>query len=546
MRYLLLFLALLPPSFAFAQQTEFTRQDTLRGTLSPLRSCYDVTFYDLNLRIRPEEKTIAGHNVIHFEAQQPFSRLQVDLFGNLSLDSILDASGNKLTFEREGNATFVDFAEEVAEGTQTQFTVFYHGKPRIAPRPPWDGGFTWQKDQYDRHWIGVSCEGLGASVWWPNKDHLSDEPDSMRIYLEVPEELYAVANGNLRSITRLTNDQKGYEWFVNAPINNYNVTVNIAHYRKFSEDFESISGETVDLDYFVLDYNIEKAREHFKQVKPMLRCFEQLFGAYPFPEDGYALVETPYWGMEHQGAIAYGNNYRNLENWDFDFIIVHESGHEYFGNSISVRDHAEMWIHEAFTTYAEALYLECLHDLEKATDYLMTQRKNIRNSVAILGPLGVNFNDWPGADMYYKGTWMLHTLRHAVNDDELWKKAIFDFHDKNRLSHMNTEEVIAFFEQATGKALAPIFYEYLRYTDVPTLEYELETKGDKVKLRYRWKVNEPGFALPVYVRFSPGGKWHRLEARADKWQKAKFKGMEVEQFELDPRRAYAQVRRVED
>lgn len=547
MRYLTLslFFFLIAWLPSHAQKSTFTRQDSLRGTLSTLRSCYDVTFYDLNLNIKPEQRSIQGFNRIHFTATQDFSRLQIDLFENMSLDSILDESGERLAFEREGNATFVSFPEKVTQGTKGHFTVYYQGKPRVAPNPPWDGGFTWQQDKYERHWIGVSCEGLGASVWWPNKDHLSDEPDSMRIYLEVPEELYAVANGNLRSLTKLADDQKGYEWFVNYPINNYNVTLNIAHYRKFSETFMSSSGEEIDLDYFVLDYNLDAAREHFKQVKPMLSCFEQLFGSYPFPKDGYALVETPYWGMEHQGAIAYGNNYRNMPEWNFDFIIIHESGHEYFGNSISVRDHAEMWIHEAFTTYSEALYLECRDNLQVATDYLLMQRKNIKNQVPMLGPLDVNYQDWPDADMYYKGTWMLHTLRSVINNDPLWKKIIFDFHDKNRLSHMNTQEVIAFFEQASGQELAPIFYEYLRYTDVPTLEYKMVQKGTKVRLFYRWKANETDFEMPVEVRLGENQEWIRLKPSRSKWQKKTFKNLSNPKLALNKARFYARLRKAD-
>ncbi|MGF1533404.1 MAG: M1 family aminopeptidase [Bernardetiaceae bacterium] len=360
----------------------------------------------------------------------------------------------------------------------------------------------------------------------------------MRIYIEANQELYAVANGNLRSILMRSDDYTGYEWFVSYPINNYNVTVNLAHYRHFSEVLSSTGGQDIPLDYYVLDYNLDKAQEHFAQVKPMLECFEELFGAYPFPNDGYALVETPYWGMEHQGAIAYGNNYRNLEEWDFDFIIIHESGHEYFGNSLSVKDHGEMWIHEAFTTYAEALYLECTQDLATATDYLMMQRENIRNQVPILGPLHVNYDRWPDADMYYKGTWLLHTLRNILDDDQAWKKIIYDFHDQHRLQSIDTEEVIAFFERRFGMKLSPIFYQYLRHTQIPVLEYRTEQKGNKTKVFYRWQANEAGFEMPVRVRLGKSDDWQRLSPKVGVWQSFSVPGTAGELL-LDERGFYA-------
>jgi aminopeptidase N len=500
MRFIILLLAITSWGSLHAQHT-FTRQDSLRGTLSPLRSCYDVTYYDLNVRVKPETKTISGYNEIQFKALSSFNEIQIDLFENMVIDQII-YQDYPLAFTREGNAVFIRFGQMVQQGTQGSIKVYYQGAPIVAARPPWDGGFTWTTDKEGRPWIAVSCEGIGASLWWPNKDHLSDEPDSMRIYCEVPESLMCVANGNLISTQKVPGAYKGYEWKVSYPINNYNVSLNIAHYAHFNDVYVS-QKDTLALDYYVLTYNLDKAKAHFEQVKPMLACYEQLFGPYPFWNDGYAMVETPYWGMEHQSAVAYGNNYKNNE-WGFDFIIIHESGHEYFGNSLSVADHAEMWIHEAFTTYAEALYLECVSggDFKKSIAYLETQKKRIANKEPILGPMGVNYHHWKDSDMYFKGTWMLHTLRSVVADDQRWFATIKKYTETFKRSIVNTEQTIDFFSRETGKNLRPVFNQYLRYAAIPKLKYYTEKKGKKLTFFYRWEAAEPGFNMPVKVRFA--------------------------------------------
>jgi aminopeptidase N len=523
-----------------ASQETFTRQDTLRGTLSELRSCYDVKFYDLNLRVKPDEKSITAYNVIHYEVVEDFDKIQIDLFENLEIDDISIQKGNdltKLNFKRDGNAVFIDFPSTQKKGTNTQLKITYHGKPRVAVRPPWDGGFSWAKDKKGRDWIGVSCEGLGASVWWPNKDHLSDEPDSMRIYCEVPKDLTCVVNGNLRSKQKLEGDFVGFEWFVSYPINNYNVSLNIAHYEHFQEKYTAKDGEKLDLDYYVLDYNLEAAKEHFKQVKPMLECYETLFGKYPFWNDGYALVETSYWGMEHQSAVAYGNNYINNE-FGFDFIIIHESGHEYFGNSISVNDHAEMWIHESFCTYAEALYVECTQDKKTAIKYLLGQKEKIGNKMPILGVLNVNYQSWEDADMYYKGSWMLHTLRAVVDNDELWYKTMYDFNQEFLIKNTNSEEVINFFNKKTGKDLTTVFHQYLKHLRPPNLLYKFEGK----KLLYKWDADVEGFEMPILAKTSKKGKYFRLNATS-KWQSMKLKSKKNKELFVNKGLFYAECER---
>ncbi|SFF05426.1 M1 family metallopeptidase [Thermoflexibacter ruber] len=525
MRYYLLFAVfsfLSQSLFAQENPLSFTHQDSLRGTLFPERACYDVTFYDLNLKIHPESQTIKGYNEIHYKASQDFQVLQIDLFENLQIDRILQGS-NLLKFKREGNATFVYFPEKQKQGSTNSIKVYYQGKPQIARRPPWEGGLTWTKDKEGNDWIAVSCEGLGASVWFPNKDHLSDEPDSIRLYFEVPKGLMCVANGNLISQKAVNNLYDSYEWKVSYPINNYNITFVVGKLAHFQDTYESKDKEKLALDYYVLAYNLEKAKTHFQQVKKMLACYEEKFGKYPFWKDGYALVETPFWGMEHQGAIAYGNNYINNE-LGFDFIIVHESGHEYFGNSISVGDHAEMWIHEGFTTYSDALFVECLTgSYDQYVAYLKKFKDKIQNLDPVLAPLGVNYRYWRGSDMYYKGAWMLHTLRSLLANDALWFKTLYDFHQTFKLSIVNSEQVIDFFCAKLGKQYRPILNQYLKYAKPPILKIYKRQKGKRLELHYKLEAQEPNFELPIRLKISDSKeKLPSLKPQKD-WQKIKLK-----------------------
>jgi aminopeptidase N len=482
-------------------QSAFTRADSLRGALRPERTCYDVTFYDLDIKVDPSTHKIEGSNSIYFNVNQDFKRIQLDLFENMAIDAVL-WKDEELPYQRDGDAFFVDFPATVKAGSREALKIKYSGVPTEAKRAPWDGGFVWKKDGNGKHWVGVACEGTGASLWWPCKDHLGDEPDSLRIAVTAPAGLKAVCNGNLRSVRDIDPQWSRWEWFVSYPINSYNVTVNIADYAHIHDTYTNETGDH-DLDYYVLVANEAKAREQFKQVKPMLAVFEQYFGDYPFWKDGYALVETPYLGMEHQGAIAYGNHYRpGYDGYDplnlkFDYIVIHESGHEWWGNSVSCSDHAELWIHEGFCTYSEAVYVEALWDRPMAERYLMSQRGNIVNQDAIVGPLDVNFNNWAGSDMYYKGAWMLHTLRNAVNDDALWWKTLRSFAIDFRIKNTNTNEVIAYFNQKLGKDYTWLFDEYLRHAKPPILAYKLKKKGTATEVTCHWIAANADFALPV-------------------------------------------------
>ncbi|GAB3498219.1 M1 family metallopeptidase [Spirosoma knui] len=510
-------------AWAQSPSQPFSHADSLRGGLRPERTSYDVTFYDLSVSVDPATRRIEGSNTIRYKVVKPFQRMQVDLFANMQVKSI--RQGNKsLAYTRDGNAMFITLNEAQPIGQTRELTITYAGSPLVAKNAPWDGGFVWRKDTttaQNADWVTVACEGTGASLWWPNKDHLSDEPDSMRIRCRVPKGLTCVSNGKFVSQKPVNGGrQTEWTWYVHYPINNYNVTLNITDYAHIQDTYTARDGQTLALDYFVLPGNREKAKIHFEQVKPMLACYEIHFGKYPFWQDGYKLVETPYWGMEHQSAVAYGNRYQN-NPFGFDFIIIHESGHEYFGNSLSCADHAEMWLHESFTTYAEALFMECTQGLPRTVEYLRNQRRLIQNRFPMVGPLGVNA-DQKDTDIYYKGSWMLHTLRHAVNNDANWFAAIKALATEKRLSIVTTDEVVTFLCAKTGVDLKPLFNQYLYTAALPVLEYKVNATGsNEVEISYRWVADADGFNLPIQVRGS-SGNWQTLQPTRQ-WSTTKLK-----------------------
>ncbi|POY38933.1 peptidase M1 [Solitalea longa] len=495
----------------------FTRADTLRGTLSPERTCYDVSFYHLDIKIDPVNKSINGYNDIRFKTVKEFKRMQVDLFENMKVEKIV-WNDLELKYKREFGAVFIDFPEKVKTGTTQTLRFYYSGKPIVAKRAPWDGGFVWTRDKQGDTWAGVACQGTGASLWWPNKEHQSDEPDSMMISVAVPSSLMNVSNGRLRSTVDLKNGFTQYNWFVSNPINNYDVTVNIGKYEHLKDKFNDL-----DLDYYVLRENVEKAKEQFKQVKPMLACFEKRFGPYPFYEDGYKLVDAPYLGMEHQSAVAYGNKYKNgylgndltgsgIGN-KFDFIIIHESGHEWFGNNVTAKDIADMWIHEGFTNYSEALYVECEFGYADYLAYENGYKHKVANDKPIIGPYGVN--EEGSGDMYYKGGLMLHTIRSIVGDD-IFFDILKGIQTKFKQQTVTTEDIIDFINKKSGRDLTKVFYQYLKYTHIPLLELK-EENGD---LLYRWKADVAGFDMPIKIAQAannwqfiyPTTSWQRLSA----------------------------------
>ena len=501
-------------SFQTVFSQTFTRKDSLQGGLGAERTCYDVLRYDLNIKINIQEKSIVGYNDISFKVVSDTKKIQIDLFENMQVDSIVFHS-KKLEYKREFNAVFIDFPTNLNTENTEKIRFYYSGKPIIAKRAPWDGGFVFTKDKQGKPWVAVSCQGTGASLWYPVKDSQSDEPDNgATIKVAVPNGLMNVSNGRLMGSENLKNGFTRWDWEVKNPINTYAITVNIADYAHIHDNLDDL-----DLDYYVLKENEEIAKTHFEQAKLMLTCFQSKFGAYPFKEDGYKLVETPYLGMEHQSAVAYGNKYTNgylgsdLSDTGigllFDYISVHESGHEWFGNSITSKDIADMWIHEGFTMYTEVVYLECQFGPEIAQKYMNGMKQNVSNDEPIIGPFGVNKEG--SGDMYYKGALLLNTLRHVIKNEDLWWKLLLNYSNTFRHKIIDTGTVINFFNTESGLNLTPIFNQYLRYTTIP----ELLIRINKNKLEYRWNASESNFNMPIdikvngkQIRIQPTLEWH--------------------------------------
>lgn len=529
MRHLIIFLVVgffstTIPSYS---QILHTHQDSLRGRLSNYRTCFDVTYYNLSLNIDILNKSLRGSNDIFFEVLVNTSQIQLDLFENLIIDSVF-LGKTKLSYTREGNAFFVTFPNELIKDKSYVVRVYYEGNPIIAKKAPWDGGWVFTQDSLKRPWVGVACEGIGASLWWPMKDHLSDEPDSMRMHFTVPSTLTAVGNGTLESVTTSQNT-KTYNWKVNYPINSYNVTCNIATYAHIKDYHVQSNKDTLAIDYYVLDYNKQKALKHFNQVHQMLTCYEYYFGPYPFFKDGYAMVETPYWGMEHQGAIAYGNDYTN-KIIDFDYIIIHESGHEWWGNNISVADHAEMWIHESFTTYSENLLVEYFYGYDMSVRYLNLNKPLIKNESPIIGPLDVNYEGWVDSDMYYKGAWILHTFRNVLKNDSLWFSILKGMQQDLALQTVNTEDIIQYINKTTDADYTWFFKQYLYNSKPPILEYYIEKRKKNIRIYYRWMNTQPDFVMSIPLKLTskqnlfitPNGQSQYVELKNKEYNKDFF------------------------
>ncbi|MCX7987461.1 MAG: M1 family metallopeptidase [Bacteroidales bacterium] len=495
----------------------FSRADSLRGALSSYRSCYDVKHYDLSVKFYPDRKTISGKVTFQAKAVRDFNTLQIDLYPNMRIDSIV-YKGKILSYRREYGAVFVNFPEIIKAESSFRFTVYYAGKPQRARRPPWEGGVVWKKDKLGQPWIGVACEVAGSSLWWPSKDHLSDEPDSMTMHYSVPAPLYCVANGVMTdSVYR--DGYITYTWKVSYPINTYNVTFYIGNYTNFALPYQSDSSR-FQMSFFVLPYNLDKAKIHFPQTTGIISNFEKFYGSYPWPNDGFKLVESPYEGMEHQTAIAYGNKYKNLSYLGADYIILHETAHEWWGNSVSVADYADIWIHEGFATYSEALYVEATQGYEAYIRYLMVYAMFIKNKRPVVGPRDVNYWDYKDADVYTKGALILHTLRNVIHNDSLFKNIISTFYLRHRYGWANSQDFIDWVNQKTGKDFTPFFKQYLFNRSCPQLEWEYyyDMYQGKAYLYYRFqKINED-FTIPVRIKIDdkkyviyPTIKWQKAE-----------------------------------
>ena len=519
----------------FHSPEKFTRADTLRGYLSPLRSCYDIRYYHLDVKVDISNKFISGSNLFRFTAVEDFSKLQFDLFDNLKVEKVV-FHGKPLPFKREFNAVFIDFPEVIKKGLSDEFIVYYSGNPIVAKMAPWDGGFVFAEDGSSKPWVATACQGIGASIWWPNKDHQSDEVDSMLLSVAVPNGLKDVSNGRLRKITQLNDGYTRFDWFISNPINNYDVALNIADYKHFSDTLVGEKGK-LSLDYWVLPQNLKKAEAQFgSDVKRMLKAFEYWFGPYPFYSDGYKLVETPHLGMEHQSGIAYGNKYlpgykgRDLSEtgWGlkWDFIIVHESGHEWFGNNITSKDLADMWIHESFTNYSESLFIEYYYGKQAAQEYVHGTRKGILNDKPIIAPYNVNKSG--SGDMYPKGGNLLNMIRVIINDDAKWREILRGLNKTFYHQTVTSSQVINFISQHAKRDFSKVFEQYLNHTTIPVLEWRYADG----KFYARWIASVQGFDMPIRVK-RKGGDYAFIYPKTGSFSVVDLPGIKPENFEVD-------------
>jgi len=507
-------------SQASAAQGQPTREQKLRGEYGRYRANNDLLYYHLDIRVDPDKKFISGKNTIRFRMLQADTRIQLDLHSALSIDKILFGD-TPLRFERDSGAVFVDFPQNLSAGQTYSIDFYYSGNPAESGR---FGSIAFKKDPAGRNWINTACEELGASMWWPNKDQWRDEVASMEISVAVPSDLVDVSNGKFLGKKDLGDGYTRWDWLVQYPINNYDVSLNIGKYQHFSDHLGDLP-----LDFYALPEDLDKAKKQFEQAKTMLEAYQHYFGEYPFKKDGYKLIQVPYSGMEHQSAVTYGNHFANgyLErDWTgvgisprFDFIIIHESGHEWFGNAVSAADRSDMWIHEAWTTYLESLYVEYRWGKEDGLKYTNGYKEKVKNQEPIIAQRGVNAT--PPQDQYFKGTLFLNTLRSVINDDKKWFALIHDLFQEFKYQNIMTEDIVAFFNQRTGTNLTPIFDQYLRHKDIPTLE--LKRDDAQHTISYRWLADEKAFAMPVGIaingrsqRITPTTEWQKLVGATEK------------------------------
>lgn len=510
----------------FQVKSEFTLADTLRGTITPERAWWDLTYYHLDITVDIEAQTIFGSNLVQYRVVDDGNDvMQIDLQEPMNISRVFQ-DGEDLEYRRVGNAFFITLKADQPKGSVKELTVEYGGEPVVAARPPWDGGIIWVKDENGKPFVASANQGIGSSVWWPNKDHPADEPDSILISVTIPEDLTDVSNGRLRGVDENNDGTKTWHWFVSNPINNYGVNINIGDYIHIPELYEGENGE-LTLDYWVLSYNREKAIAQFADAPRTIKAFEHWFGPYPFYEDGFKLVEAPYLGMEHQSSVTYGNGYQNgylgrdlsQSGWGlrFDFIIVHESGHEWFANSITANDVADLWVHESFTNYSENLFLDYHFGRQASEEYVIGTRLNISNDRPIVGIRDVHYEG--SSDMYYKGGNLLHNIRTILNDDELWRSILRGLNKDFFHQTVTGKQMENYISEKSGVDFSKVFDQYLRDVRIPVLEYSFKAN----QLMYRWGNVVADFDMPVDVilngeamRLTPGTGWKTLQISGTK------------------------------
>jgi aminopeptidase N len=510
----------------------FTKEDTLRGAITPERAWWDLQHYDLDVEVNPKEKSISGTNTITYLVLKREKTMQIELQEPMQIDKVVQ-NGRQIYFKRNGTIHLLKLKKKQI-GQEAKITIYFSGTPKEAVRAPWDGGFSWSKDSNGNDFIATSNQGIGSSVWWPNKDHPADEPDKgVDLSITAPSNLTAVGNGRLLG-TKDNGKTKTWDWQVKSPINNYGVNINIGDYVNFTETFEGLDGN-LDMSYWVLKDNLEKAKDQFTQAPMMMQAFEYWFGPYPFYQDSFKLVEVPYLGMEHQSSVTYGNKYQNGylgrdlsgTGWGlrFDFIIIHEAGHEWFANSITNKDVADMWIHESFTAYSENLYLNYHYSDEASSEYLIGTRKLIQNDKPIIGQYNLN-NEGSGTDMYYKGANILHTVRQLVNDDKKWRTILRGLNTEFRHKTVTSKQVEEYISTASELDLSGFWDQYLRTTSIPTFEYQ----RDGQQLTFRYANCNDNFSMPLELIINGNKKW---VTPTSEWRTADFKSLTNHEIRQD-------------
>jgi len=505
---------LLSPSNGYKQV--FGRKDSLRGALRPERTCFDVTYYNLNVKVLPKSKSIEGSNQIFFKTTQTTNKIQIDLTSNFTISSII-WNGKELQYSRIDDAIFIQFGENLPANEKESLTIKYSGKPRIAPNPPWDAGFVWKKKRF-KWWVGVSCEQLGASNWWPCKDHLSDKPDSMSINIHVPTGYQAIANGNLRSTHTIDNKYTNFEWFVSYPINSYGVTFYMGNFVNFNEKFKNSSG-TYNADYYVLPHHLDIAKKYYSKTKDIVEAYEDLYGNYPYQNDGVGMVEAPFAGMEHQSAIAIGDGYgndkrRTYENTDYDYLLVHETAHEWWGNTVTMADMADAWLSEGFATYSEYLFMEKKLGYKNYVDANAKNQLTIFNIWPIVGIKDVNDNSFISGDIYHKGAATLNNLRCTLNNDSLFFSIIKGYYNQFKFKTIATSDFTNYVNEKSGHDYTDFFNKFLYDTIPPVLEYNFGKVNDTLIFNYKWTGVGKNFTMPFSITINES-KNYRIEATTE-------------------------------
>lgn len=537
-----LFLPLLAFNQLLKEASSYSRYDTLLGTITDKRD-YNVTFYRLKVDVDIEQKSISGNSQMDFIASHPMDTLQLDLFSRYQIHD-LQINEKPCQYYRDSNHIFIFTHEIITESKPYHLSIRYSGQPLEAKNAPWDGGFIWKKDSLKRNWIGVACEGLGASSWWACKDHWSDEPDhGVEMTIRIPSEYKAISNGKLIYQKQVPNNQSEWVWRVSEPINLYNITLNIGHYEPIRSVYKSkVNGRSLQMIFWVLDYNLQKAKKHFQQVTPMLDCYESQIGPYPFYADGYQLVETPYLGMEHQSCIAYGNKYfsgylgnkKMTGGHDFDYIIIHETGHEWFGNNITAADNADMWIHEALTTYAESIYAECMYGT--GDQYINKMKSRVGNRHPIQGDYGVAKEG--NGDMYAKGALFFHTLRYQIADDSLWAFLLKDINQTFAKKTTNYAEILKYFNQKTNQKWDDLFAVYLQYAKIPEIVVTKKESNQISQIQIQLSHEHPKLEFMIYYKIN--GKDYK--ATLEKEKQFELKIPTTDKFELDETKGYFKIK----